>query len=93
MGVAATGEIPGLTGEFTGEAHGILECIQTHPPGNQHLKGHNFLVGSQGSDRQWGWSRASDNVPSLTPLRETGHNKAKRVAPPWRIPKTPPLAT
>ena len=39
MGVAAMGETPSLTGEFTGETHRVLECTQNHPPGNQHQKG------------------------------------------------------
>ena len=39
MGVEATGETPSLTGEFTGEAHRVLECTQTNPPRNQQQKG------------------------------------------------------
>ena len=35
----AAGETPSLTGEFTGETHGVLECTQTHPPQNQHQEG------------------------------------------------------
>ena len=50
MGVVAVGETPSLTGESGGGAHGILENTQAHPPRNQHLKGHNKLVGSEGSD-------------------------------------------
>ena len=37
--VMAARETPSLTGEFTGETHGVLECTQTHPPENRHLKG------------------------------------------------------
>ena len=48
MGVVAVGETPSFTGESIGKAHGILECTQAHPPRNQHLKGHNLLVGSEG---------------------------------------------
>ena len=48
--VVAVGETPSLTRESVGEAHGILECTQAHPPRNQHLKGHDPLVGSEGSD-------------------------------------------
>ena len=33
------GKIPSLTGEFLGGTHRVLECTQTHPPGNQHQKG------------------------------------------------------
>ena len=36
-----------------GEADRVLERTQTHPPENQHLKGHNLLVGSEGSDGKW----------------------------------------
>ena len=35
----AVGETPSLTEEFIGETHRVLECTQTHPPGNQHQKG------------------------------------------------------
>ena len=66
MGVAKVGETPNLTGEFVGEAHGILEGTQTHPPGNQHLKGHNPLVRVKGSDGKWGWSRAMEWHCSLS---------------------------
>ena len=37
-GVAAAGETPSLTGEFIGETHKVLECSNTHPPGNQYQK-------------------------------------------------------
>ena len=39
-----------ITGESVGEDHRVLERTQTHPSGNQLLKGHNPLVGSEGSD-------------------------------------------
>ena len=32
-------ETASLTGEFIGEAHRVLECTKTQPPGNQHQKG------------------------------------------------------
>ena len=38
MGDAVVGEMPSPTGEFVGETHRVLECTQTHPPGNQHQK-------------------------------------------------------
>ena len=63
------GETPSLTGEFLGEAHKVLEGTQTHLPANQHMKGHNLLVGSKGREgtyRKWGESQASGIVPSLT---------------------------
>ena len=50
MGVVAAGETPSFTGEPIGEMHGVLECTQTHPPGNHHQEGHNPLVGSEGND-------------------------------------------
>ena len=33
------GETTILTGKFVGETHRVLECVQTHPPRNQHTKG------------------------------------------------------
>ena len=39
MWVVVVGETPSLTGEFIGETNRVLECTQTHPPGNQHQKG------------------------------------------------------
>ena len=39
VGIAAARETPSLIGEFVGETHGVLECIQNHPPWNQHQKG------------------------------------------------------
>ena len=65
--VAAAGETPSLRGESVGEAHRVLEWTQIHPPRNQHLKGHNPLVESEGSNGKWGKSRASDIISSLTP--------------------------
>ena len=38
-GGAVAAEIPSLTEEFTGVTHRVLECTQTHPPGNQPHKG------------------------------------------------------
>ena len=52
VGVVVEGETPSLTGEFIGETHRVLRCTQTYPPANQHLKGHNLLVGSEGSGRK-----------------------------------------
>ena len=39
VGIVAAGETPSLTREFIGETHRVLECTQTHTPGNQHQKG------------------------------------------------------
>ena len=38
MGVVCAGETPSLTGDFAGETHRVLECMQTHPHGNRHQK-------------------------------------------------------
>ena len=60
MGVEVAGrETPSLMKESNGEAHRILEYTQAHLPGNQHWKGHNLLVGSEGNDRKWGESQTS----------------------------------
>ena len=74
VGVAVVGETPSLTGESAGETHGVVECTQTHPPGSQHLTGHNPLVRSERNDGKWGKSQASGTVPSLTPSPHTAHN-------------------
>ena len=74
------GETLRLLGEFIGEADWILEVTQTHPPENQHLKGHNLLVGSKRSDGKWGWSGARQH-----------HNVVKRVAVACQISKALPL--
>ena len=66
----AVGKNPSLIGESFGEAHGILEHTQAHPLGNQHLKGHNPFVGSEGRDRK-GESQANNIFPSLTPTLHT----------------------
>ena len=66
MRVLKRGETLNLTGEFVGEAHRILECTQTQPPRNQHLKGYNPFVGSEGSDGKWGQSGARKQHCSLS---------------------------
>ena len=73
------------------ETHRVLECTQTHPPGNQHQKGPIcwWAVGEVTE------SRAIAKKPALFPLAPLPHiqrhNAGKRVAPPWRILKAPPL--
>ena len=81
MGVALVGETPSLTGEFVGETHRVLECTQTHPPRNQHLKRHNLLVGSRGADRKHGKNGASGIVPSLNPSPQTAPQCNKEGCP------------
>ena len=66
--------------------HRVLECTQTHPPGNQHLKRHNSLVGSEGSVRKWDKSQASGIVPSPTPPPQTAPQHSKE-----QIPKSSPI--
>ena len=61
-------ESPCLTGEFIGETHGVLECIQTHPPGNQNQKGPICLWVRVVGEVTGSWWRASSTVPSLTPF-------------------------
>ena len=43
MGLVKAGKTLSLTGKSVGEAHGVLECTQAHPLGNQHLKRHNLM--------------------------------------------------
>ena len=90
-GVCGGGNIPSLTRKYFGETHRILECTQAHPPGNQHLKGHNLLVGSERSD--WKWVRAKQAALfALWPLPHRQHHNAEKwVALPWLIPKALPL--
>ena len=87
------GETPSLIGEFIEETHRILEHTQSHPPGHQHLKEHNLLVGSEGSDRKWGESPARGIVPSLTPPPHTAPQCNKEGSYAWQIPKAMPLTT
>ena len=91
MGLVVAGETPSLAEELVGEAHRALECTQTHPPGNPHQKGPICLwVVGEVSESQL----RAEQVPlfSLGPLPHIQHhNSVTRVAPPWRIPKAPPL--
>ena len=61
MGVeAAEAETPSLSGEFTAETHGVLECTQTHPPGNQHQKGPICLwLAEVVTENRQGWEQAA----------------------------------
>ena len=85
VGVPVVGEAPGLTEESAGESHRVLERTQTHPPGNQHLKGHNSLVGSKRSDWRVGESQAGEQAALfllwLLPHIEC-HNAVKWVGHP-----------
>ena len=80
MGAGTVEEADGLSGGSVERAHRVLECTQTHPlwesaPGQQ-LEGCQMLTGSGESDWNWGESRASDTVPSLTPPPQQ-HKAAK----------------
>ena len=83
VGVEALGETPSITGEFMGETHRVLECTQTHPPGNQHQKGPLgfWVVGEVTEIRQ-----RVEQVPlfPLGPLPHIQHhNAAMWITPPW----------
>ena len=51
VGIVMAGETLSLIGEFVGETHGVLKYTHTHThtPADHHLKGHELLVGRQGS--------------------------------------------
>ena len=69
MGVEVVGETPSLMGEFVGETYRVLECTQTHPPGNQHQKGPIcFWVFGEVTES---WQRAEQ--AALFPLRSLPH--------------------
>ena len=53
VGVEAAGETHSLPGEFAGETHRVLECMQKHPPGNQHQKGPICLWAPQEVTENW----------------------------------------
>ena len=78
-------ETPSITRESFEEAHRILECTHTHPPVNQHQKGHNLLVGCQGSEIV-GESLASGLFPSLTPPPQTAPQGRKEGTPCLALP-------
>ena len=88
---AAAGETPSLTGELVGETHRVLELTQTHPPGNQHQKGPVCLWVAEEVTEIWQRVEQVSFFP-LRPLsHEQCHSAATWVAPPWQIPKAPPL--
>ena len=83
MEVVAAGEIPSLTVGFVGETHRVLECTQTHPPGNQHQKGPIYLwIAGEVTE-----SRPRAEHAALFPLGpfhyRQGHNAVMWVALPW----------
>ena len=61
------GGTPGLTGEFTGETHRVLECTQTHTPENQHQKGPICLwVAEEGLKASGELSKQDCSLPELS---------------------------
>ena len=91
VGVEAAGETPSLTGEFVGETHRVLECTQTHPPGNQHQKGPLCLwVAGEGTESEQRAEQVALFPLGLLPHRQC-HNTATWVVPPRHIPKPPPF--
>ena len=93
MGIAVVGETPSLTGNFVGEAHGVLEHTQNHSPGNQHQKGLICLwVVEEVTESQWRAEQAA--LFPLGPLPHIQHHiSGTWVALPWRIYMAPPLTT
>ena len=93
MGVTVAGETPSLTGEFVGKTYRVLECTQTHLPGNQHEKDTICLwAAGQVTESQLRAEQAA--LFLLGPLPHIqNHNTAMCVAPPWIIPKAPLLTT
>ena len=83
MGIAVVGETPSLSGESTGDAHGILECTQAQPPRNQCQKSPICLWVVEEVTESW--PRAVQ--AALFPLRHLPHiqhhNGVMWVAPPW----------
>ena len=93
VGVVEVGKTPNLTRELVGKTHRVLECTQTHPPGNQNQKGPISLwVAEEVTESQL---RAEQVVLFLLgPLPHIQcHSSAKCIALPWQIPKAPPLTT
>ena len=77
------GETPRLTREFIGETHRVLECTQTHPPGNHHQKSPICLwVVGEVTESQPRAEQAALFI--LGPLLHIQcHNAAMWVALPW----------
>ena len=94
VGVAVVKEPLGLTGEFVGETHVVLECTQHPPHQYQHQKGPICLwVAGEVAESQQRDKQAV--LFPLGPLSHTrGHNPTTRwVAQPQQTPMAPPLTT
>ena len=84
------GETLSLMGEFAGKTHRILECTQTHTPGNKHQKGPTCFGETDVTE-----SHPRAKQETLFPLgllpHIQCHNAATSVAQSWYIPKGLPL--
>ena len=80
MGVEVVGETPSLRGEFVGETHRVLECIQIPPHGNQNQKGPIYLWVVVEVTKSW---QRAEQVPlfSLGLLHHRQHDNAARGLP------------
>ena len=89
----AAEETPSLTAESIGETHRVLECTQSHPPGNKHRKDPIWLwvVGEVTEN----WQRAEQvALFPIGPLPHIQrHNTVTWVSLSWWTPKAPPLTT
>ena len=79
----AAGETPSLTGQFVEKTHRVLECMQAHPPRNQHQK--DPLCLKVAGEVIESWQRAEQ--AALFPLGPLPHierqDAATWVALPW----------
>ena len=89
-GVALAGETPGLTGQFIGETHRVLECTQTHPPRNQHWKGPICLFVAEEMTEILRKAELAPLFP-LGPLPHIQHhNEPSRLSHPGKYPRLRP---
>ena len=83
VGIDMAGETPSLTGEFAGETHGVLECTQIHPPGNQHQKGPICLWVVVEVTKSLQRPEQVALFPLIPLPHRQCHNAVMWVAPPW----------
>ena len=77
VGVSAVGGTLSLIGESTGRAHGVLECMQAHLPGNQHQKGTICLWVAGEVTESWVRAEQATLFP-LRPLPHIQHHHAEK---------------
>ena len=83
MRLVVSGETPSLTGQFIGETDRVLECTQTHPPGNQHEKGPICLwVAPEVTESQQRVEQVALFLLGPLPHRQC-HNSMTWVVLPW----------